>query len=67
MGVKVSVKFDEKKLKNAIKEKATTTLNNRIYGVACPFCKSKIDIPSGKSICPYCRKEVDLQLNIKFK
>ena len=59
-------KVDMKKLEKSIKKQAVSSLNKRTYDVICPHCKSKVNIPTGKSMCPICRKEIDLTLDVKF-
>lgn len=59
-------KIDMNKLEKSIKKQATSALNKRTYDVTCPHCKSKVNVPTGKSICPICRKEIDLTLDINF-
>lgn len=62
----VKIKFDKRKLKQAVEQQATSTLNNRKYDVTCPHCKHKVKVPAGKSLCPHCHQEVDLKLNINL-
>lgn len=62
----IKLKLDKNKLNKAIENETKAALNRRTYDITCPFCKSKINVPTGKSLCPVCKKEIDLSLNIHF-
>ncbi len=63
----VKFKIDERKLMREVQKQATSKLSSQTYEVECPHCRSKIQVPVGKSLCPICRNEINLNLDITFE
>lgn len=55
-----------KNLESELLKTAKKKISLKNFDIECPYCKSQISVPSGKSTCPICEKEIDLTLNFNF-